>query len=128
MKKNPAKKGFIAISTVLVVAVVTLIIATVVTFISINEAQSSLASLGGEQSLNLAEGCTGDAILLVRANASYAGGTITRPEGSCSIAISKVGTTYTIVATPTGVNYVKKVQAAITRGASAITISSWQEI
>lgn len=128
MKKLPTQQGFIAISTVILVSVVTLAVAIMVTYISLNDAQSSLASFKGEQSLNFTEGCMNDAILKVRASATYSGGTIAYPEGSCTVTVSKSGSTYTLAAVPVSTAFVKKIQAIVTRGATTVTISSWQEI
>jgi hypothetical protein len=127
-KKQKSRGGFIAISTVILVSVVTVVIAVLVTYISINDAQSSLASFKGEENLNFIEGCASDGILKIRNSASYAGGTITYPEGGCNLAVSRAGNIYTITATATDSSYGKKIQAVVTRGATTITISSWQGI
>jgi hypothetical protein len=126
--KLKASRGFIAISTVILVAVITLAIAVMVTYISLNDAQSSLASFKGAENLNFIEGCTNDAILKIRNSASYAGGNISYPEGSCSVTVSKAGTTYTVTASPVSTTYQKKIQAVVVRGSTTVTISSWQEI
>lgn len=121
-------KGYIAITTVLLISAITLMIAVTVTLISISEGQSSLASSKGEERLNFVEGCMEDAILKIRNSASYAGGTTTTPDGNCTILVSKVGSVYTVTASPVDLTYLKKVQAVVTRGASTVTITSWQEI
>jgi hypothetical protein len=121
-------KGYIALTTVLLVSAVTLVVTVTVTFVSLNEGQSSLASSKGEERLSFVDGCTEDAILKIRNNASYAGGTTTTPDGNCTIVVSKVGTVYTVTASPADMTYVKKIQAVVTRGATTVTITSWQEI
>jgi len=121
-------KGYIAITTVLLISAVTLMIAVTVTLVSINEGQSSLASSKGEERLSFVDGCMEDAILKIRNSASYAGGTTTTPDGNCSITVSKVGSVYTVTASPADLTFMKKLQAVVTRGASTVTITSWQEI
>lgn len=121
-------KGYIALTTVLLVSAVALIVTVTVTLVSLNEGQSSLASSKGEERLSFVDGCTEDAILKIRNSASYAGGTTTTPDGNCTIVVSKVGTVYTVTASPADTTYVKKIQAVVTRGATTVTITSWQEI
>ena len=125
MKK--IKNGFIALTSILVISVVILSITLTVVYLSVGQGQSSLAITKGEDQLNFVEGCMEDALLKIRANASYAGGTITRPEGSCSITVSQVGNIYTVNSTGSVLNYKRTVQVNATRS-STIVINSWKEI
>lgn len=117
------ESGFLAISMVLVIAAVVLAIAVSVTYSSIGEGQTSLAMTNGEQSLNLVEGCTEDALLKIRSSASYSGGTISRPEGSCIITMGSG--TFTVV--PVGAKYTRSIQVNYTRN-TKVTVTSWKEI
>jgi hypothetical protein len=121
-------KGFIAITTVLIISLVTLAIATTVAMLSINEAQSSLATSMGNDSLTLTEGCAEDALIKSWADNAYSGGSITRPEGSCTITVTKASNVWTITATSTATSYRKSVQITATRTSSSLTVSSWKEI
>jgi hypothetical protein len=127
MQSSKLQEGYIAILTVLIISVVVLAVATTVSLLSIGEAQSGLALFKGEDTLTFVESCMEDALLKARNNNSYTGGTITRPEGTCSITVSKAGTTWTVTATTTATQYVRTVQAVVTRG-TAVTITSWKEI
>jgi hypothetical protein len=120
------EKGYVAISVVLILAVVILGIAVTVAQLGIGEGQASLALSKGEDALNFVEGCTEDALLKIRSNASYVGGTITRPEGTCSITISLVGSTYSVTVTTTATSYKRTIQAVATRSA-ALSLTSWRE-
>jgi len=124
MKKQ---QGYVALIMVLTISAVALATATSAVLLSIGEAQSGLALSNGENNLNFDEGCMEDALLKFRASASYAGGTITRPEGTCTITVSKNVTVWTITATTTSTAYKRTIQAVVTRS-STITITSWQEI
>lgn len=126
--EKSGQKGFIALTSVLVISAVVLSIALTVTYLSIGQGQSGLALSKGEEQLNFAEGCMEDALLKIRADASYSGGSITRQEGTCSVTVSKAGSVYTITTTGEAVaGYQRSVQTVATRG-SSITISSWKEI
>ncbi|HSW96875.1 MAG TPA: hypothetical protein VLF89_03540 [Candidatus Saccharimonadales bacterium] len=121
------QKGYIAILTVLIISAVVITIATTVSLLAIGEAQSSFALFKGEDTLTFVEGCMEDALLKARNNNSYTSGSITRPEGTCTITVSKAGTTWTVTATTTSTQYVRTVQAVITRG-SQMAITSWKEL
>ena len=64
------KKGYIAISSVLVIMAVVLIIGSSVSLLSINDMQSALSNKKSEESLHLVEGCTEDALLSLNENNS----------------------------------------------------------
>lgn len=121
------KNGFIAITTILIISAVVLGIATTVALVSIGEGQASLALTKGENTLQFVEGCAEDALLKIRNNGSYAGGTITRPEGTCSITIV-AGSPSTLTATTQDTKYNRTVEIKYTRSSSGIILSSWKEI
>lgn len=120
-------RGFIAMTSILVISTVVLSITLTVTYLSIGQGQAALALTKGEEQLHFVEGCMEDALLKIRSNAAYAGGTITRPEGTCSITVSQAGTVYTVTATGTATNYRRTVQTVVTRGAT-MTVTSWKEL
>lgn len=121
------KDGFVAITSVLVISAVVLAIAITVSLLSIGEGQAGLALANGENTLTFVEGCVEDALLKLNANASYAGGTITRPEGICIVSVSSLGSTYTITVTTNATLYKRAIQVVANRG-STVTITSWKEL
>jgi hypothetical protein len=112
---------------VLVISVVVLAIIVTVTLTSIGEGQSSLALTQGEQELNFAEGCMEDALLLVQKSAAYNGGSITRPEGTCTITTNNVGNVWTITAATNSTQYKRTIEVIASR-TSSLVITSWREI
>lgn len=125
-------KGFVAMTTVLILGAVVVAIATTVTLLSIDEAQSSLTLYKGEDNLNLVEGCVEDVMLKVRTNSSYNGTSISRPEGDCNITYNPGGagpTAWDITVDATTDNpYQRKIQVKFSRSSSAIQLTSWKEI
>lgn len=119
-------KGYVATTIVLIVSAVVLGIIVTVSQLGIGEGQASFALTQGENTIDFVEGCMEDALLKLRASASYAGGTITRPEGTCSITVASVGTTYTVTATTTATAYKRTVQAVVVRTGS-LSLTSWKE-
>ncbi len=129
MKKlinNNSEGGYVAISILLILTALILGIMVTVAQLGIGEGQVSLALSKGEDTLHFVEGCTEDALLKIRSNASYAGGTITRPEGTCSITVSTVGSTYTVTTSTTATSYKRTVQAVAIRG-TTVSLTSWKE-
>lgn len=129
--KNKAmdiKKGYVAILVVLIIAAVGILLAVTISLIGVGGVQSSLALSQGEQSLDFSEGCAEDALLKLWTSASYAGGNITRPEGTCTITVASSSNVYTITAGTTATNYARTVQVVVTRATSTLAVSSWTEI
>jgi hypothetical protein len=125
--KNKSNSGFVALTTVLILSAVAIAIGITVSRLAIGEGQASLAMTSGESQLHFVEGCMEDALSKARTNSNYSSGTITRPEGTCNVTVSKAGNAWTITTTQTGADYAKSVQVAATRTVNGITITSWQE-
>lgn len=113
-------------STVLIVSAVVVAIAMSTTLIGIGEGKTGLLHWNGSNGLYLAEGCMEDALLRLRANSTYVGGIITRPEGSCTATVTG-GPTYTVAVTATNATATRRIQVVATR-TDKITISSWKEM
>ena len=121
------QNGYIALMTVIIISAVVLGIATTISLLAIGEGQSALALSKGEDTLTFVEGCMEDALEKARNSNAYAGGTITRPEGTCNITVSKAGNVWTITVTQTATAYQRKIQTVVTRGVNLI-IASWKEL
>jgi hypothetical protein len=102
--------GFVAITSVLIIGVVVLSITLAVSLTAIGEAQQGLALFKGEDGL------------------TFAGGSITRPEGTCTVSISKAGVTWTMDVTTTDTKYKRTVRVVFDRNTTGITLTSWNEI
>lgn len=128
------QKGYLAISMVLLLTVVTLAVATTVSLLAIGEGQSGLGHELGESALNLDEECAEDLLLRMRNEGMFAA-TITstsfaEAEGTCSL--TKSGNTWTITNTSPS-TYVRTIQVTFVRDGYGITftpgttISNWVE-
>lgn len=122
-------KGFVAITTVLILSAVVVAIAISVSLLSIGEAQSSLSLFKGEDSLSFVEGCVEDGLLKSRADANYNGGSIGRPGGiNCSVSISKTEIPWTMTVNTSDTAYQRTIEVKYTRNPTGITLTSWKEI
>lgn len=128
MKNNKFQGGYIATATVLVLMVVVISITITVTLLGIGGTQGSLALTKGENTLAFIEGCTEDALLNAKNDLNYAGGDITRPEGTCTVTVdSKAGNTWTLFVTTSATDYKRTIKIVFDRS-STILLTSWQEI
>jgi len=125
--ENSRQGGYVAISIVLILTAVILGIMITVAQLGIGEGQTSLALSKGEDALNFVEGCTEDALLKIRSNSSYSGGTISRPQGTCSITVVTAGAIYTVTATTEATIYKRTIQTVVNRGLVSVTLTSWKE-
>lgn len=123
---DSSEEGYVAIAIVLILTVVILGIMVTVAQLGVGEGQVSLALSKGEDALNFAEGCMEDALLKIRSDPTYPGGSITRPEGTCTITVSQAGSTYTVTAAITGTTYRRTIQAVVARSTS-LGLTSWKE-
>lgn len=128
MKNFIHQKGYIALSTVLIISAVIITIAVAATVLTIDSAQSSLALTKGESSLGFVEGCAEDGMLKSQASVGYTGGTITRPDGTCQITLSKNDTIWTMTVSSLDSKYKKTVQVIFSRTPTKITFQSEKEI
>ena len=113
-------------STALIVSAVVVAIAFSTALIGIGEGKTGLMHYQGSNALYLAEGCMEDALLKLRANASYTGGSLSRPEGSCTATVSGSGT-YTVTITATNASVTRQIQVVATRSGK-VALSSWKDL
>jgi len=119
-------KGYIALTSVLVIAAIILTVGTSVTLLSISEAQVSLASKKSLESLDFVEGCLEEALLYLNENNTLPS-TAVLPQGSCSVTLnSQTSNTWDLTVAGSQNNYYKTLNAVIDRTGS-VNITSWKE-
>jgi hypothetical protein len=122
------KRGYVALIAVLTISVVILVVTITVTTLSINSAQSALEISHGEQTLALVEGCAEDGLLKAEQNSSYAGGTDSRPEGTCNIAVTKNGSLWTMtISNPNTDANTATAQVVFNLNGTAVNMISWNQ-
>lgn len=119
------KQGFVAISTILIMMAVMMTAVVAITYLSVGELQAARIQVAGEQSLDLAEGCTEDLLLKIHDNAGFTGTSLTRPEGICNFVISP-GPNWDATVSGNDTLSIRKIRVQFTRG-NNIAVSKWQE-
>lgn len=125
-KQKQNEKGLAAMILVMVLAAVSVSIVITSNLSAISTGIGSLSSSQGTDAFYLTEGCMEDTLQTFWGNSAYTGGTITRPEGQCTVTITPSGADYQIVAIGVTEGYEKTIKALVNRGAN-LAISNWEE-
>lgn len=123
-KGSTLQGGYVALATVLVIAVVVTSIGLAVSTQSVDTVQSSLFAEKTHAARNFVEGCIEDVLLRLNENDAIPG-TITLPEGSCSVTInSQVGSiwNFTVVGSQDGQTVSILVEA---ERSGTVSITDW---
>lgn len=121
-----SQRGYIALSTILVVLAVVLVIGISTSLLSVNDLLSSFAGEKGDMALDFVEACVEDALLRLNEDNSIPA-TISLPQGSCSVTInSQVGGDWDFTVTGTSDGYTRSVQVQAGRG-TTVDITGWLE-
>lgn len=125
------QNGFIAFTSLLVISTVVFFIAISVPIIGVTEANNSLGFARSQAALKIAEGCNEEALIRLRDDVNYSGGTLNLGYGSCTSVVSGTGSNKTIDTTASLTeppNFVRRTQITVKRTGNSINILTWQEI
>lgn len=126
-------QGFVAVTTVLIVATITLTVAVTAAMLGINEMLLGFIASESQEALQLADGCAEEASYRYKRDTAYAGGTIPFVGGTCTVIVSGSGATRTITSTVVLGDYTRSVQTSVTRGtnvsgnAVGVDVTSWSD-
>jgi hypothetical protein len=126
-----SRDGYVALTTILIVASVTLIIAVGLSLRSIGESQMSFAEESSHRALALANLCAEKALMKLEDTFNYSGSeSINIGENSCDIlSIEGSGNTNRIVKTQSTVsNHTRKVKLEVAVVSPIMEITSWREV
>lgn len=124
-------KGSIALITVLVVSIFTLILAVGITETSISTGYQYLNNESENYSYYSAEGCIEEALLRMEQDSSFTGTTVVFDNGSCTVTVTGTNPKTVSIELVSG-DYVQNFvsEVAISENGHAIntSLSSWEEI
>lgn len=123
------ESGYIALLAVLILGAAATAISLALLTIGADSQRSMLVTQQSKQARVLATACAQEALQQIHDNIAYSGtGSLIIGQGSCSYTVTvTAGTTRTITTSGTVGSVVRKTQVYVTIGASAISVSSWQE-
>jgi hypothetical protein len=131
MKKNNLQMGFVALTTMLVISAVALAASISISLIGVSRVKNSLDFKKGQETLKIAEGCAEAALLGLRDDVDYSGGSLIIGNGTCTIGISGAGSNRTIDVEATisdSSTYVKRLQLTVVRTGNSINIITWKQV
>ncbi|PIP23884.1 MAG: hypothetical protein COX90_03155 [Candidatus Nealsonbacteria bacterium CG_4_10_14_0_2_um_filter_38_17] len=127
LKSIKEQKGFIALTTVLLVLVITLAVGISVGLGSIIEMQASLQKNQSSVTYYLANLCVEEALMKLKEDINYIGNeTINLSGGSCTIL--PVEGSWTIKTSANYSNQIKKIKIIVSQVNPQMVISSWEEV
>lgn len=131
MIKPKNQKGFVAFTSILVVAAVVFAIVSSIPILGVDEAQGALGNTKSSQTTSVVQGCLDEALLRLRKDGAYTGGSLSLGDGSCIISISESSGVFSIdiEGSITGPpDYNKKLQAQARRANYSINLLSVNEV
>lgn len=123
------QKGYIALMTVLIIGAAATAIGVALLVIGADSQRTALVQQRSKQARTLAVACVDEALQQINSDISYTGNLIVPlGQGTCTSAVTTTGvSTRNIATTGTVGGVVRKVQVAVTIGATTLSINSWQE-
>jgi len=119
------QKGYIALSSIIIITAVILVISVTVSYLSIGEGQIALSLTNAEQRLAFQESCIEDILLKFRSGTNPVAGSM--PEGNCIIYWSDNGNgNYTFAIQAPDNTYGKYFTVSANRDYS-VSVTSWQQ-
>lgn len=131
-------RGYIAISSVVIILAVILSITITMSYSAIGEAQSGLALFQGEENLHQVEGCVEDALLKARASATF-GDPVTvpvniarpTPQPTCVVTVNSKGAgptfTWNMIVSVNTTSSKRNINVIFNRETTGIKLTSWNE-
>lgn len=125
------ENGYIAFTSLLVISAITLVVATSVALLNIDSAQSSLSVNQKQTAIINTKSCAEEALVRIRDNYSYTGGTLNLNEGSCVITATGSGISRLINITttlPGPPEYRDNAVLTVKRRGYSVNIETWQNL
>jgi hypothetical protein len=123
--------GFIAFTSMIVIAAVVLAVSVSVALLGVGEVNAAFSYKKGQEALKAAEGCMDNTLLRLRDDASFSSETLSLGDASCTISVSGSGASKTIDVTATIAvppDYTRKLQVTTKRTGNSINVLTWSEV
>ncbi len=115
------------LGTMVVVLAIALIVAASVQLLGVGEGILSFQELQSEQAFALADSCIKESALRIERNATWAGGSLSFPQGNCIVTVAISGSSRTVSSAATVGQAVRKITAGMTLTGTLISFTSWNE-
>ena len=122
------QRGAAALITVLVISASALIMAYSASILGLGELEMGYDSGRGGETLALADGCREEALLQLKRDPNYLGGTLSMTRGSCIIKVEDLGQTHAITIDATTGYYTKHLETQVVVASGTVTALTWKQI
>ena len=120
------QRGYIAITSMIVVTAVVVSVGLLATFSAIGNAQMALGGTQADGAKSLAQACMEDVLLKIN-KTSTVPSSVSTPQGTCTITTdAQAGSNYTVSVTATKDNRTKKITTSVSR-ITNVAVTSWLE-
>lgn len=127
------QKGYLGVIIVMIVAVITLTVATTIALSGVTEMQTGDEAVRSRKAFERAEACSEEAYYRLKRNPGFAGGTIPFADGSCTISVSGAGSSRIVITEATHDNFTRSVVSEISLTSNfeatteGVVLADWQE-
>lgn len=128
MKIQNTQQGFVTIGIAVVVFFAAVAIAAGAQFIGIGDLLSGSQGAQSERAFHAADSCVDEALVRLKRNSGYAGGTLSVGVDSCTIVVAGAGATRTITVTGTAQRSTRRLLVNVSISGSTVTITDWAEV
>lgn len=131
IKKYKYSQGFMALTSMLIISAISLAIAISISLLGISEAKSTTSLKYGDEASAIAQSCVEEALLRLKLNINYSGGSLNVASGTCNISITgpisekTIDVTAQLSAIST---YTKRVQVVTRNSNDGLNILIWKEV
>ncbi len=126
-KSQIPNRGAVSLATTLIIFTTALILALNVQFLGIGELLIGFGDSRSEQAFQAADSCVDEALLRLKRDNSYAGGSLSVGGGSCTITVSGAGATRTIDVLSTVGSASRGISVDVSLSGFVISIDDWDE-
>jgi hypothetical protein len=123
------KNGSAGIMVIMILFAIASLVIGGITVIGVDDLETGYASWKSSESMRVAESCAEEALLRIKRNASYTGGTLQIGNTTCTMTVvgTPCGTCTVSISAQSGVS-TKHLQTTLTKSGSLVTLTGWQEI
>lgn len=122
------RSGAVALISVLVISAVIVVIGVGINLRSIGSLQSAFKSRRSTEAFYVADTCIEEALIRLRRNAAYSGGSLAVGDGTCTITIAVNGNERTVTATATVDTFTRVLEAVVDVVNKIVTMKKWREV
>ena len=122
------QQGLSLLVIIVIVSMSMLVLSLGASLMGLGELEMSTISNDAHATQTHADGCAEEALVRLRDNEAYPGGSFTYDDGSCAVSVSSSGSNRTLFVTSTRGVYVHALQLEAVHNGNTITVTTWDDL